>query len=97
MTTRQQGKTNVAWAIRVKTGMRNAELDKVTAEEFMLSWVVAATTDNTFHANLCREKKLTWELFEEIAASSDMEKMQVEPGSTTSAVNAEDTAAVGKP
>ena len=64
VTTCQQGKTNVAWTIRVKTGMCNAEHDKVTAEEFMLSWVVA------FNVNLCREKKLTWELFEEIAASS---------------------------
>ena len=44
VTTPQQGETNVAWAIRVKTGMRNAELDKVTAEEFMLSWVVAHFT-----------------------------------------------------
>ena len=63
----------------------------------MLSWVVAATTDDTLYANQCREKKLMWELFEEIAASSDMEKMRVEPASSTAAVNEEDTAAIGKP
>ena len=77
--------------------MPNAELDKVTAEEFMLSWVLAATTEDTFHANLCRKKKLTWELFEEISALSDIEKMRVQPSSTTAAVNTEDTAALGKP
>ena len=92
---RQKGEPNKDWALKVQNLIRNAEIAGLNTEDFLLSWARASTTDERFHANLCREGDLTWEKFMDIAISSDLEKMRMEPSAAATATHQEQrTAAI---